>query len=138
MPKQPRMQGGRPPRMPDMQQMLRQVEKAQEDMKRAEESLKDERVEASAGGGVVTVEISGDLQVKSVSIDPQALGSGDVDQEDLEMLSDMVIAAVNEAIKAAQELAGKRMEEAAGPLAGLGDMGGLGGLGGSGGLGGLL
>lgn len=111
-----------PPRMPNMQQMLKQFEKVQKDIQAAQEALKDESVETSAGGGMVRVRISGDLRVQAVTIDP-----GAVDPEDVEMLADMVTAAVNEAIGQAQELAAKRMDEATGPLGGMG--GGLGGLG---------
>jgi len=103
---------------PNMQQMLKQVQKMQADMLAAQEKLKDEEVEASAGGGMVTVKISGDLVVKAIAIDPEA-----IDPEDPELLADMVLAATNEAIRAAQELAADRM----GPIAG--------GLGGPGGLG---
>ena len=85
----------------------------------AQEKLKDEVVDASAGGGMVTVKITGDLELREVIIDPQA-----VDPEDVELLQDMVLAATNEAIRAAQELAATRMNAVAGPLAG-----GLGGLG---------
>jgi nucleoid-associated protein EbfC len=142
MPKQPRMQGaGRAPRMGEMQQMLRQLEQVQQDIKQAEESLKQETVEASSGGGMVTVRVSGDLEVRSVNIDEQALGDAQVAAEDLELLCEMVQAAVNEALKSAQELSAEKMEQAAGPLAelgGAGGLGGLGGLGGEGGLGGLL
>ena len=67
----------------------------------AQEKLKDERVEATAGGGMVKVVITGDLVVKSLTIDPDA-----VDPEDVEMLQDMVLAAVNEALRSAQELGG--------------------------------
>ena len=136
MPKQPRMPGGRPQKMPDMQQMLKQLEKVQQDIKAAEDGLKDERVQASSGGGVVTVEISGDLELKSVAIDPEALAPAEVSADDLEMLADMVLAAVNEGLRAAQALAAQRMEQATGPLGGLGGPGGLGGAGGLGGLGG--
>jgi nucleoid-associated protein EbfC len=108
------------PQMPNMQQMLQQVQKMQQDMEVAQEQLKDELVEASAGGGMVTVKISGDLDVKSIKIDPAA-----VDPEDVEMLSDMVLAAVNEALRAAQELAAKKLGGASGNI----DVGGLGGLG---------
>ncbi len=108
------------PRMPNMQQMMQQVQKMQHDMEVAQEQLKDEIVEASAGGGMVTVKISGDLEVKSIAIDPSA-----VDPEDVEILSDMVLAAVNEALRAAQELAGRKLGGASGGL----DMGNLGGLG---------
>ncbi|MFZ2049929.1 MAG: YbaB/EbfC family nucleoid-associated protein [Solirubrobacteraceae bacterium] len=118
------------PRMPNMQQMLKQVEKMQRDIQEAQDSLKDEQVQASAGGGVVKVVVSGDLIVKSVAIDPEA-----VDPEDVEMLGDLVLAAVNEALRAAQELQSSRMEAATGGLGGPG--GPLGGLGGPPALGGL-
>lgn len=120
MPKQPRMP--RQPR-PNVQQMMAQVQKMQRDMEVAQEELKSETVEASAGGGVVTVRMSGDLQVREVRIDPAA-----VDPEDVEMLSDMVLAAVNEALRMAQELAERKMGGATAGLD-LGSLGGLGGLG---------
>lgn len=115
------------PRMPNMQQMLKQVEKMQRDIQEAQESLKDEQVEASAGGGMVKVVVSGDLVVKSVSIDPEA-----VDPEDVEMLGDLVLAAVNEAMRAAQELQASKMEGATGGLGGPGGPLGPSGLGGLG------
>lgn len=108
------------PRMPNMQQMMAQVQKMQKDMEIAQQELKSEVVEASAGGGMVTVKISGDLQVREVRIDPAA-----VDPEDVEILADMVLAAVNEALRMAQELAESKM---GGATAGM-DLGGLGGLG---------
>ena len=80
------------PQPPNMQQMMRQVQKMQQDMLAAQEQLKTEEVEASAGGGMVTVRITGDLQVKAVTIDPDA-----IDPEDPELLQDMVLAAINEA-----------------------------------------
>src|SRR5947209_17796454 len=100
---------------PNMQQMFKQVQKMQEEMLAAQESLKDEVVEASAGGGMVSVEVTGDLHVKSIKIDPQA-----VDPEDVEMLADMVLAAVNEGLRAAQELASSKLGGIAGGLGGLG------------------
>jgi len=106
---------------PNMNQMLKQVQKMQADMMAAQEQLKDEVVEASAGGGMVTVKVSGDLEVKSIAIDPEA-----VDPEDVELLQDMVLAAVNEGLRAAQELASKKL---GGITGGLGGPGGLGGLG---------
>jgi DNA-binding YbaB/EbfC family protein len=106
--------------MPNMQQMLQQVQKMQLEMEAAQEQLKDEIVEASAGGGMVTVRISGDLEVKSIKIDPAA-----VDPDDLEILSDMVLAAVNEALRMAQDLAAKKLGGTSGGL----DIGNLGGLG---------
>src|SRR3712207_1783404 len=81
----------------------------------AQEALKDEEVEASAGGGMVTVKVTGDLQVKSITIDPEA-----VDPEDVELLQDMVLAAVNEALRSAQELASTRLGGLAGGLGNLG------------------
>ncbi|HEX2015074.1 MAG TPA: YbaB/EbfC family nucleoid-associated protein [Solirubrobacteraceae bacterium] len=107
-----------------MQQMLKQVQKMQQDMMAAQESLKDEEVQASAGGGMVTVKVSGDLVVRAVEIDPSA-----VDPEDVELLADMILAATNEALRAAQELAANKMGGLAGGL----DLGPLGG--GMGGLG---
>ena len=111
---------GKQPRMPNMQQMMQQVQKMQKDMELAQEQLKNEVVEASAGGGMVTVKISGDLVVREVKLDPAA-----VDPEDVEILCDMVLAAINEALRKAQELAESKM---GGATAGL-DLGGLGGLG---------
>jgi DNA-binding YbaB/EbfC family protein len=102
---------------PNMQQMLKQVQKMQQDMMAAQEQLKHEEVEASAGGGMVTVKVSGDLVVKSVAISPDA-----IDPDDPEMLQDMVVAALNEALRSAQELAAQRM----GGLTGGMDLGSLG------------
>jgi nucleoid-associated protein EbfC len=110
------------PPQPNMQQMLKQVQKMQAEMMAAQESLKDERVEASAGGGMVKVVATGELAIESITIDPAA-----VDPEDVEMLQDTVLAAVNEALRAAQELAASKMGDVTGGLGGPG--GGLGGLG---------
>jgi nucleoid-associated protein EbfC len=106
---------------PNMNAMMKQVQKMQADMMKAQEELKNEVVEASAGGGMVTVKVTGDLEVREVQIDPQA-----VDPEDVELLQDMIQAAMNEAIRAAQELAASKMNAAAGGLAGPGGLGGLG------------
>ncbi len=103
---------------PNMQQLLKQAQKMQQDMLAAQESLKDEVVEASAGGGMVTVRVSGDLNVKSITIDQQA-----VDPDDVELLQDMVLAAVNEALRSAQELASAKLGGIAGGLEGLGGLG---------------
>ena len=105
---------------PNMNQMLKQVQKMQADMMKAQEALANETIEASAGGGMVTVTITGDLQVKDIVIAAEA-----IDPEDPELLQDMVLAAVNEAIRQAQELAATRM----GGLTGGMDLGALGGLG---------
>ena len=102
---------------PNMQQLLKQAQKMQEEMLAAQEALKDEVVEASAGGGMVTVKVTGDMVVKSIEIDPQA-----VDPDDLELLQDMVLAAVNEGLRAAQELQQSKL----GGLTGGMDLGSLG------------
>jgi hypothetical protein len=98
---------------PNMQQLLKQAQKMQEDMMKAQESLKDEMVEATAGGGMVTVQVTGDQVVKSITIDPQA-----VDPDDVELLQDMVLAAVNQGLRSAQDLAASKMSGITGGLGG--------------------
>jgi len=100
---------------PNLNQMMKQVQKMQADMAKAQEELRNEVVEASAGGGMVTVKISGDLELKELSIDPEA-----VDPEDVDLLQDMVTAAVNQAIDQAQQLAASKMGAISGGLGGLG------------------
>jgi hypothetical protein len=104
-----------------MNDMLRQVQQMQENMAKAQEELKGETVEASAGGGMVTVKVSGELELIELRIDPEA-----VDPEDVELLQDMVQAAVNEALRSAQELAANKMSAVTGGLGGAGGLGGLG------------
>jgi DNA-binding YbaB/EbfC family protein len=99
----------------DVNKMLQQVQQMQEQMAKAQEELTHETVEASAGGGMVTVKATGGLEITEIKIDPKA-----IDPDDPELLADMVVAAVNEALRAAQNL----METKLGPA-----MGGLGGLG---------
>jgi len=109
-----------------MNQLLKQVQQMQAEMARAQEQLAQETVEASSGGGMVKVTMSGDLKLKEISIAPEA-----IDSEEPELLQDMVTAAVNEALRAAQELASSRLGGAAGLGGGLpGLEGGLPGLGG--------
>jgi DNA-binding YbaB/EbfC family protein len=96
---------------PNMNKMLKQLQQAQAQMAEEQEKLKTEIVEASAGGGMVTVKITGDQQITEVTIDPQA-----VDPEDVEMLQDMVLAATNEAIRSSQALAEQRLGGIAGGL----------------------
>jgi len=102
---------------PNMQNMLKQAQRMQAEMARVQEELKDERVEASVGGGAVRVVMTGDMQVDAVSIDPSA-----VDPDDVVMLQDLVVAAVNEAIRQAQEVASRKMGAVTG---GMGLPGGL-------------
>jgi nucleoid-associated protein EbfC len=102
---------------PNLNKMMKQVQEMQAEMMKAQEQLKDEIVEASAGGGMVTVKITGDLVLKEIKIDSDAVGEG---ADDVEMLQDMVLAAVNEAIRSAQELANRKLGALAGGLGGLG------------------
>ena len=106
------------PKQPNMNQMMRQVQQMQAEMMKAQEELKHQVVEASAGGGMVTVKVSGELELKELVIDPEA-----VDPEDVELLQDMVQAAVNEAIRAAQELQASKLGAATGGLGNLGNLG---------------
>jgi hypothetical protein len=101
----------------NMQAMMKQAQRMQAEMARVTEELKDERVEASVGGGAVKVVMTGELRVESVAIDPSA-----VDPDDVAMLEDMVAAAVNEAVRQAQDVASRKMAAVTG---GLGLPGGL-------------
>ena len=106
-------------KQPNINQLLQQAQQMQAEMMQAQESLKDETVEASAGGGMVKVVMSGDMELRSLTIDPDA-----IDPEDPELLQDMVTAAVNEGLRAAQELASSKLGGITGGLGG----GGLPGL----------
>lgn len=99
------------PPTPDLNKMMKQVQQLQSEMLEAQEKLKDEVVEASAGGGMVKVKMSGDLELRELKIDPEA-----IDPEDAEVLEDMVTAAINEALRSAQELAQSKLGGAAGGL----------------------
>lgn len=80
--------------------MLKQVKKMQAQMEKAQEELKNKTVEASAGGGMVKIVMNGHKEIQSIEIAPEA-----VDPEDVEMLQDLILAAFNEAMKQADELA---------------------------------
>jgi DNA-binding YbaB/EbfC family protein len=95
--------------------MMQQVQQMQQEMQRAQEELARETVTASAGGGAVKAMMSGNLELVELQIDPEVL-----DPEDVEMLQDMVLAAVNEALTSSQEMASKRL---GGITGGLGDLG---------------
>jgi len=101
----------------DMNKMLQQVQQLQAQMEKAQEELATETVEASAGGGMVTVTATGALEIKEIKISPEA-----IDPEDPDLLADMVLAAVNEALRSAQSLAQSKL----GGMAGLGDLGSMG------------
>jgi nucleoid-associated protein EbfC len=99
----------------DMNKMLQQAQQMQEQLAKAQEELAHQTVEASAGGGMVTVTATGALQITEIKIAKEA-----IDPDDPDMLADMVLAAVNEALRSAQALMESRLG---------GMMGGLGGLG---------
>ena len=86
------------------QAMMKQAKKMQKQMQQMQEQIALETVTATAGGGMVTAVVTGDLTVESITIDPEA-----VDPEDVEMLQDMIVAAVNQGIEDAQALANERM-----------------------------
>lgn len=99
----------------NQQKLMKQMQKMQEDMARVQDELTRETVSASAGGGAVTATVTGALELVSVEISPDA-----VDPDDIEMLQDVIVAAVNEALRAAQELANQRLGTVTGGLSGLG------------------
>jgi nucleoid-associated protein EbfC len=126
------------PQPPNLQKMLADAQAMLAAQQEAQEALKSERVEASAGGGMVKVAMTGDLRVETLTIDPDA-----VDPEDVEMLQDMVVAAINEALRKAEELQQSKLGAAEGgagggfdPMSALESLG-LGGLGGALGGGGM-
>jgi DNA-binding YbaB/EbfC family protein len=104
---------------PNYAKMMKQVQKMQEQMAKAQEELAQETVEASAGGGMVTVVVSGDLEVREVRIEKDA-----VDPDDVEMLQDLVLAAANEALRRAQQMVNEEMSRLTGglQLPGIGNM----------------
>lgn len=91
--------------------MMKQAQQMQAKMAQIQDELKDETVEASAGGGMVKVTMTGAMEVRDIVIDPAA-----VDPDDVELLQDMVAAAVNEAVRSAQDLAGQRMSAVTGGM----------------------
>lgn len=95
----------------NMQEMMKQARKMQEQLAQAQESMKDVTIDASAGGGMVKATVNGDLELVSIQIDPDAL-----DPEDVDLLQDMIVAAVNEAIRGVSEVASKQMSSITGGL----------------------
>jgi DNA-binding YbaB/EbfC family protein len=91
--------------------MLQQLQKLQEEMAKTQEALGDETVTVTAGGGAITIVISGHQKIQSITIDPEV-----VDPNDVEMLQDLVMAAVNEAIDRSQQLATDRLGALTGGL----------------------
>lgn len=103
----------------NLQQLARQAQKMQSDMEAATEELNAREYTAGAGGGMVTVTISGELEIKKMEISPDV-----VDPEDIEMLSDLITAAVNEAIRTANADKEETMSKISGGM----NLGGMGGL----------
>lgn len=103
----------------NMNQLMQQAKKMQEQLAQAQDKAKELEVSASAGGGMVKVVASGDMQLKSIAIDPEAL-----DPDDVELLQDMILAAVNDALNSASEAASSEVASATG-LGGM-DLGGMG------------
>lgn len=95
----------------NLQQLARQAQKMQDDMAAVTEELNAKEYTATCGGGMVSVTVSGELEVRSLTIDPEV-----VDPEDVEMLADLVRAAVNEAIRAANTDKEQRMEAISGGM----------------------
>ena len=104
----PKGMGGGPT---DMQSMLKQAQKMQEDMATKQAELEEQEYETSAGGGVVTVKINGKKEILSVKIDPEV-----VDPDDVETLEDLVVAAVNEAIKTVENISADEMQKITGSV----------------------
>ena len=90
--------------MGNMQKMMKQMQKMQKDMAKAQEELGEQRIEGTAGGGMVTVTVTGHKEVVDVQINQEA-----VDPDDVEMLQDLVLAATNDALKKAEELSNQTM-----------------------------
>jgi nucleoid-associated protein EbfC len=99
----------------DLNKLMKQAQEMQAQMAKAQEELKNETVEASAGGGMVTVKATGALEIVEIKIAPEA-----VDPDDPDLLADMVLAAVNEALRSAQSLVESKLGSAMGGLQGLG------------------
>ncbi|MDI9484352.1 MAG: YbaB/EbfC family nucleoid-associated protein [Bacillota bacterium] len=98
----------------NMQKMMRQMQKMQADLERVQAELGEMTVEGSAGGGVVTAVVTGHQEVRQIKIAPDA-----VDPEDVEMLEDLIVAAVNDGLRKAQEMSASELEKVTGKVKGL-------------------
>lgn len=107
----------------NMQGMLKQAQKMQEQMNELQAQLEEKEYEIKAGGGVVTIKINGKKEILSIDIQPEI-----VDPDDIETLSDVLTAGVNEAIKTVEDDASSQMQKITGGMGGLGTLGGLGGM----------
>ncbi len=99
----------------DFEKLMQQAQQMQAQMAKAQEELAGETVEASAGGGMVTVKATGALEITEIKISPEA-----IDADDPELLADTVLAAVNEALRSAQQLVETKLGGAMGGMQGLG------------------
>ena len=95
----------------DMKKMMKQAQRMQAELAKAQDEIKDMEFEATAGGGMVKVVATGDMAVKSIAIDPEA-----VDPEDVEMLEDLMLAAVNEALRGVSDISAQRLNAATGGM----------------------
>ena len=95
----------------DMKKMMKQAQRMQAELAKAQDEIKELEFEATAGGGMVKVVAKGDMTIQSIAIDPEA-----VDPEDVDMLQDMVLAAVNEALRGVSEISSQRLNAATGGL----------------------
>ena len=111
------------PKRPSQAAMMRQIQKMQEDMNAAQQALEHETVEVSAGGGALSVVISGHQRVQSIVIDRDLLDLED--EEWLEDLQDLLVVAMNQAVEQSQLLAAQKMEAITGGMGGIPGMGGL-------------
>lgn len=104
----PQGMGGGPS---NMQSMLKQAQKMQEDMANMQAELEEREYEVAAGGGVIEVKINGKKEILSVKIDPEV-----VDPDDVETLEDLIVAAVNEAIKRVEAVSAEEMQKITGSM----------------------
>ncbi len=105
------MAKGRMPGMGNMGNMMKQVQKMQQDMAKLQAELEERTVESSAGGGAVNIVATGKKELKEIKIKPEA-----VDPDDVEMLEDLIIAAVNEALRKAEQMVSEEMAKITGGL----------------------
>ncbi len=106
--------GGFPGFGGNMNNLVKQAQKMQKDMEKLQEELKDRTIETSAGGGAITVVATGKKEIKEIVIKPEV-----VDPDDVEMLQDLIVAAVNEAIRKADEMVNSEMNKITGGLGGI-------------------
>ncbi|EOD00363.1 YbaB/EbfC family nucleoid-associated protein [Caldisalinibacter kiritimatiensis] len=105
------MAKGRFPGMGNINGMMKQVQKMQKQMAEMQKELEEREVEASAGGGAVTVKVNGKKEVLDIIIEPDV-----VDPDDVEMLQDLILAATNEALRNAEEMVSKEMQKITGGM----------------------